>query len=81
MADVNETGSGPERSRKSDQLRKSDSPAGFAVVVVVALKVMRVDVGAGKVLLPGRGDELGPGFSGSRGGNESASNGSGRRET
>lgn len=87
MADVNETGSGPERSRKSIWLRKSDSPAGLAVVVVVAaLKVVRVDVGTGKVWLPGRGDELGPGLSGSRGGNESASaalssNGSGRRET
>lgn len=66
MADVNETGSGPVRSRKSDRLRKSDSPAGLAAVVVAPLKVMRVDVGAGKVLLPGRGDELGPGFSGSR---------------
>lgn len=86
MADVHERGSGPERSRKSDRLRSSDSPAGLLAVVLAAeLKVVRVDVWGEKVWLPGRGDGLEPGLSGSRGGNESASaalssNGSGKRK-
>lgn len=84
MADVNERESRLMRSRKSDWLRKSDSPAGpEAVVLAAELKVVRVDVWGEKVWLPGRGDELEPGLSGSRGGNESASaafssNGSGK---